>query len=52
MKLATQSPAALKKMEEIQSEMLMMCKPTHYNEFYKVTTERGFIRITVPRKKS
>jgi hypothetical protein len=52
MQLATKTPAAMQKMREIQSEMEAMCKPSAaYSEFHAVTAERGFIRITVPKKK-
>jgi len=41
-------------LSEIQQHMRDMCWPkagAQYDEFYKVTTERGFTRITVPKGK-
>jgi hypothetical protein len=40
---------------EIQQQMTDVCTPksgAHYDEFYKVTTERGFTRITLPKGKN
>ena len=45
------NPATIAVLEQIQEQMRDMCNP-HYNEFYKVTTERGFTKITIPKSKS
>lgn len=37
-------------LSQIQEQMRDMCNP-HYDEFYKVTTERGFTKITIPKSK-
>jgi hypothetical protein len=41
-------PATVATLNEIQEQMRDMCLP-HYDEFYKVTTERGFTKITIPK---
>lgn len=43
------SPATLNTLAEIQEEMRHMCVP-HYDEFHKVVSEHGFIKITIPKK--
>jgi hypothetical protein len=35
-------------LREIQEQMREMCE-SHYDEFYRVTTERGFTKITIPK---
>jgi len=56
MKPATiQSAAAAERLAEIQQQMFDVCQPAagaQYDEFYKVTTERGFTRITLPKGKN
>lgn len=42
---------ALQRLEQIQEQMRDMCQP-HYHEYYRVTTERGFTRITIPKTKA
>jgi hypothetical protein len=42
---------ALQKLEQIQEQMRDMCAP-QYHEYYRVTTERGFTRITIPKAKA
>lgn len=37
-------------LNQIQEQMRDMCSP-HYDEFYKVTTERGFTKITIPKNR-
>lgn len=37
-------------LRQIQQQMRDMCNP-QYDEFYKVTTERGFTKITIPKTK-
>lgn len=49
-RLAT-NPATVATLQEIQEQMRDMCH-THYDEFYRVTTERGFMKITIPKKRS
>lgn len=55
MQLALQTSAtAQETIAEIQQYMREVCNPkagAQYDEFYKVTTERGFTRITVPKGK-
>jgi hypothetical protein len=55
MQLAEQTSARTREtLSEIQQHMRDMCLPqtgAQYDEFYKVTTERGFTRITVPKGK-
>lgn len=50
MKETTGSAANAALLREIQEQMRDMCNP-HYNEFYKVTTERGFTKITIPKSR-
>lgn len=41
-------------LSDIQEQMRDLCHPktgAAYDEFYKVTTERGFTRITLPKGK-
>lgn len=56
MQLAHQASASAQEtLSEIQQHMRDMCQPkagAQYDEFYKVTTERGFTRITVPKGKN
>lgn len=42
---------ALQRLEQIQEQMRDMCQP-QYHEYYRVTTERGFTRITIPKAKA
>lgn len=49
-KQATASPAAIDRLTEIQEQMQDICRP-HYHEYYKVVTERGFVKITIPKSK-
>lgn len=55
MQLAHQASAAAQEtIAEIQDYMREVCHPksgAQYDEFYKVTTERGFTRITLPKGK-
>jgi hypothetical protein len=37
-------------LQQIQEQMRDVCS-RHYDEFYKVTTERGFTKITIPKSK-
>ena len=48
MRNITTNPATIAVLEQIQEQMRDMCVP-HYDEFYKVTTERGFTKITIPK---
>lgn len=43
--------AAVEKLDEIQQQMRDMCQP-HYDEFYKVTTQHGFVKITIPKNRA
>ncbi len=51
------NPATLEKLAEIQDQMRELCAPqnivtaAHYDEFYKVKQEHGFIKITIPQKR-
>ena len=38
------------RLDEIQQQMRDICRP-QYDEYYKVTTEHGFTKITLPKKK-
>ena len=51
MREPSSQPAAMSRLEEIQQQMRDLCQP-HYDEFYKVTTERGFTKITIPKKRA
>lgn len=51
------NPATLEKLAEIQDQMRELCLPQDrgtvtepYDEFYKVKSEYGFIKITIPQK--
>jgi hypothetical protein len=47
--------SAAERLAEIQQQMFDLCAPqsgAQYDEFYKVTTERGFTCITLPKGKS
>lgn len=49
------SAAAQEILADIQDHKRDMCRPkagAQYDEFYKVTTERGFTRITLPKGKN
>ena len=37
-------------LRQIQEQMRDICQP-HYHEFYKVTTEHGFTKITLPGRR-
>ena len=50
MKAPQESAANAVLLKQIQEQMRDMCVP-HYDEFYKVTTERGFTKITIPKSK-
>ena len=50
MKQASGSASSLEVLQQIQEQMRDICQP-HYHEFYKVTTERGFTKITIPKSK-
>jgi hypothetical protein len=50
MREASGSPDSIAMLREIQEQMRDMCQP-HYDEYYKVTTERGFTKITIPKSK-
>ena len=50
-----QTTGAAERLSEIQQQMFDLCTPkagAQYDEFYKVTTERGFTRITLPKGKN
>lgn len=38
------------RIEEIHQQMQDICEP-HYDEFYRVTTEYGFTKITLPKRR-
>jgi hypothetical protein len=43
------------RLAEIQQQIFDLCAPSsgaQYDEFYRVTTERGFTRITLPKGKN
>lgn len=51
------NPATFEKLAEIQDQMREMCLPrdkaaAQYDEFYKVKSEYGFIKITIPQKRN
>ena len=50
MKKTEDSAANAALLHQIQEQMRDMCSP-QYDEFYKVTTERGFTKITIPKAK-
>jgi hypothetical protein len=50
MKIPSGSAANAALLKQIQEQMRDMCNP-HYDEFYKVTTERGFTKITIPKSR-
>jgi hypothetical protein len=50
MKEPSGSAANAAMLQLIQEQMRDMCHP-QYDEFYKVTTERGFTKITIPKSK-
>lgn len=50
MKEPSGSAANAAMLRQIQEQMRDMCS-RHYDEFYKVTTERGFTKITIPKGK-
>lgn len=50
MKVPSGSAANAALLKQIQEQMRDMCNP-HYDEFYKVTTERGFTKITIPQNR-
>jgi hypothetical protein len=50
MKTTDNSAANAALLRQIQEQMRDMCNP-QYDEFYKVTTERGFTKITIPKSK-
>jgi len=53
MKLAmTAASSKTARLGEIQQQMREICAPVQYDEYYKVTTERGFTKITIPKTKS
>ena len=47
---AANDPAAVNKLSEIQQQMRDMCEP-QYDEFHSTTAERGFVKITIPKKR-
>lgn len=50
-----QSAGAVERLAEIQQQMFDLCAPksgAQYDEFYRVTTERGFTLITLPKGKN
>lgn len=49
MRKVSTNPATIDTLETIQEQMREMCRP-HYDEFHRVTTERGFTKITLPSK--
>jgi len=51
MKFHTASPQAAARLDQIQQQKQDICQP-QYHEFYKVTVERGFTKITLPKNKS
>lgn len=46
------NPATIAVLEQLQEQMRDVCHPQHYDEFYRVTTERGFTKITIPKTKT
>jgi|GEM_PF-1246968 len=48
---AVNSVDAFQTMSQLQEQMRDVCQP-QYDEFYKVTHERGFVGITIPKNKS
>jgi hypothetical protein len=50
MKEITGNAANAALLRQIQEQMRDVCNP-QYDEFYKVTTERGFTKITIPKSK-
>lgn len=44
-------PQSAERLDEIQQQVRDICQP-QYHEYYKVTTERGFTKITIPKRKS
>lgn len=46
------NPATIAVLEQLQEQMRDVCYPHHYDEFYRVTTERGFTKITIPKTKT
>ncbi len=50
MKEPSGSAANAALLQQIQEQMRDMCNP-QYDEFYKVTTERGFTKITIPKNR-
>lgn len=43
---------SFQRLSEIQQQMVEMCEPRYgYDEFHKVTSERGFVKITLPKTK-
>jgi hypothetical protein len=50
---AAKSADAYQTMSQLQEQMRDVCHPQQqYDEFYKVTHERGFVGITIPKNKS
>jgi len=51
---SVRTASAAERLAEIQQQMFDLCAPqsgAQYDEFYKVTTERGFTCITLPKGK-
>jgi hypothetical protein len=46
------NPATIAVLEQLQEQMRDVCHPHQYDEFYRVTTERGFTKITIPKTKT
>lgn len=44
-------PSTVATLQEIQEQMRDMCE-SHYDEFYRVTTEHGFTKITIPKRRT
>lgn len=44
------NPATLSKLADIQSR-LRQATETGYHEYYRVVTDRGFTKITLPKKR-
>lgn len=51
MRTISTNPATIAVLEQIQEQMRDVCT-RHYDEFYRVTTERGFTKITIPKNKA
>jgi hypothetical protein len=44
-----ENPVTIEKLREIQSDARVITEP-HYHEYHRITSERGFIKITIPKR--